>query len=197
MQQEPPRIDSHSIGDPARFLSLADLQRGLAALPAAPKDRGRVALIVRRGAEGVRETLDRCHLSPDAGLPGDAWSRRPRSNTNRQITVMQIDVATLIANGQPLTLCGDNLFLDLDLSAENLPLGSQLRVGSAMLEVTPTPHDGCQKFRIRFGAEAIAFTSHPDLRHRNLRGIHMRVLAPGEVAARDLVEVISRGVAGG
>ena len=105
---------------------------------------------------------------------------------------MQIDVARLIANRQPLPLCGDNLFFELDLSAENLPPGSLLRVGGAMLEVTPTPHDGCQKFRIRFGAEAIAFTSHPDLRHHNLRGIHMRVVAPGEVAVGDLVEVVSR-----
>jgi len=105
---------------------------------------------------------------------------------------MQTDVAELIANGQPLTLFGDNLFLDLDLSATNLPPGSLVRIGGATMEVTPKPHNGCQKFRARFGSEALRFVSKPDLRRRNLRGIYMRVVQRGEVAAGDPVEVITR-----
>jgi len=105
---------------------------------------------------------------------------------------MQVDVAGLIANGQPLTLFGDNLFLDLDLSAANLPAGSRVRVGGATLEVTPKPHNGCRKFHARFGPEALRFVSKPDLRPRNFRGIYMRVVEPGEVALGDAVEVLAR-----
>lgn len=109
-----------------------------------------------------------------------------------QLAVMQLDVAELIANGQPLALYGDNLFLDLDLSTRNLPLGSRVRAGDVVLEVTPAPHNGCRKFRARFGDEALRFVSSPSLRSRNLRGIYLRVVAAGEVACGDAVEVLSR-----
>lgn len=185
-------VDSSSTGDPARYQTLDHLERSLAALPGAPSTSGRVVLIVRRGDGGRREELDRIHLSPDAGLPGDAWGRRHEPHPDAQLTVMQIDVARLIANGQPLTLFGDNLIVDLDLSVANLPVGTQVRAGRAILVVTPQPHNGCQKFRLRFGPEALRFVSKPEIRHRNLRGIYMRVLLPGEVAVGDSVEVLVR-----
>jgi len=105
---------------------------------------------------------------------------------------MQIDVAELIANGQPLVLFGDNLFLSLDLSVDNLPAGSRVLVGAAVLEVTPMPHLGCRKFRGRFGADALRFVSKAELRHRNLRGVYVRTLEGGELASGDPVEVIAR-----
>ena len=182
------------MGDPARYPALDHLERSFAALPGAPADRGRLALLVRRWEGGLRETPERIHLSPDAGLPGDAWGRQKEPRPEAQITVMQIDVAELIANGQPLTLFGDNLFLDLDLSVSNLPTGSRVHVGGATLEVSPKPHNGCRKFHARFGADALRFVSKPDLRHRNLRGIYMRVVQPGEAAPGDPVEVIARAV---
>ena len=91
-----------------------------------------------------------------------------------------------------MPLFGDNLFLDLDLSTENLPPGSRVRVGKAILQVTPVPHNGCRKFRGRFGDNALRFVSKKELRHRNLRGIYMRVLEGGEVSPGDRVEVLSR-----
>jgi MOSC domain-containing protein YiiM len=185
-------VDSSSVGDPARYPTLEHLEQSLAALPDAPRDRGRVALLVSRGGGGWRETPGRARLAPDTGVPGDAWGRQMEPSPEAQITVMQIAVAELIANGQPLTLFGDNLFLDLDLSAANLPTGSWVRVGGATLEVTPKPHNGCQKFRARFGPEALRFVSQPETRHRNLRGIYMRVVQPGEVAPGDPVEVLER-----
>jgi len=189
-----PYVDSSSTGDPSRYHTLEHLERSLAALPAAPLASGRAVLLIRRGDGGRREELDRIHLSPDAGLPGDAWGRRQEPNPDAQLTVMQIDVAKLIANGQPLTLFGDNLIVDLDLSVANLPVGSQVRVGRAILVVTPQPHNGCQKFHARFGPEALRFVAKPDLRHRNLRGIYMRVVQPGEVGVGDPVEVILRAL---
>ena len=102
---------------------------------------------------GRRETLQNVALGPDIGIPGDAWCRETERNQDMQIAVMELEVAELIANGQPLTLFGDCLLLDLDLSARNLTTGSRLRIGSALLEVTPMPHNGCRKFRGRFGDE--------------------------------------------
>src|SRR5918999_2319823 len=169
-------VDSSSVGDPARFAGLERLEGSLAALPGAAIDRGRVVLLVRRWEGGLRETPERVRLESDTGFPGDAWGRQKEPRPEAQLTVMQIDVAEMIANGQPLTLFGDNLFLDLDLSTPNLPAGSRVSVGDALLQVTPKPHNGCRKFHARFGPDALRFVSRPDLRHRNLRGIYMRVV---------------------
>jgi MOSC domain-containing protein YiiM len=161
-------------------------------LPDAPKESGRVALIVARGEHGRREQPERIRLEVDGGVPGDAWDRRREPHLEKAIAVMQIDVAELIASGQPLALFGDNLFLSLDLSTENLPPGSRLHVGGAVLQVTPMPHNGCHKFEARFGPHALRFVSKAELRHRNLRGIYLRTVEGGEVASGDPVRVTER-----
>ena len=181
-------------GDPSRHLALDRLEAALRALRPSPRDRGRLALLVRRRPDKTRETPDRVELRPATGLPGDAWGWRENADPDAELTVMQMDVADLIANGQPLTVFGDNLFLDLDLSKDNLPVGSWLRIGGALLEVTQKPHDGCRKFAARFGRDAIRFVSKPELRPRNLRGIYLRVVEGGAVGVGDAVEVLWRRV---
>ncbi len=184
-------IDSTSEGDPLCFQALDDLVRALEAIRA-PRDHGRLDGLVRRGEGGLRESLRRAFLTPEGGLPGDAWERRLPLAPDAQLAVMQTPVAELIAGGQPLALFGDNLFVDLDLSADSLPVGSRVGIGAAVLEVTPKPHNGCRKFRARFGMEALRFVSRPDLRPRNLRGIYLRVIEAGEVACGDAATVLTR-----
>jgi MOSC domain-containing protein YiiM len=186
-------IDSKSVGDPQRFQTFDTLVAGLTALPTAPLDVGSVISVIIRGDGGQRQTLNRVRLSPLEGVHGDAWQRQKRRDPQEQIAVMQADVAQLIANGQPLALFGDSLFLALDLSTQNLPAGSTLRVGSALLEVTPTPHNGCRKFQARFGSDALRFVSTRELRPRNLRGVYMHVIVEGDAGPGDAVSVVERG----
>ncbi|MGV3757060.1 MAG: MOSC domain-containing protein [Verrucomicrobiota bacterium] len=180
------------VGDKSRHRTLEELEAGMLALPPAPKDIGRVTLIVRRDPDKNREILENTCLSPEEGLPGDNWGRNPDRLPDAQLAVMRHDVAELIANGQPLTLFGDSLFVDLDLSAENLPTATRLRVGEALIEVTPMPHDGCSKFNARFGNDALKFVSAKATRSQNRRGIYWKVVEAGKVSVGSKIEVISR-----
>jgi MOSC domain-containing protein YiiM len=176
------------------------LERALEAMTPSPRDRGRVALLNARGPDEGREDVPSATLTPADGLPEDRWAADRAHGEEKygddyadmQLATREIGVAELIANGQPLALFGDNLFLELDLSDANLPQGSRLRVGNALLEVTPFPHNGCHKFRDRFGADALRLVSEKARRPRNLRGIYLRVLEEGKVSVGDQVEVVSR-----
>jgi MOSC domain-containing protein YiiM len=179
-------------GDASRHRPLAELEAGLLALPSAPRDRGRLAMIVRRRPDGVRELPERVRLTPEEGVPGDGWSRRPPRDPEAQLAVMRRDVALLIAHGQALGLFGDNLFVELDLSEANLPAGSRLRIGEALVEVTAKPHNGCRKFHGRFGTDALRFVKAQPTRSQNLRGVYWKVALAGEVRVGSRIEVVSR-----
>jgi MOSC domain-containing protein YiiM len=139
------------------------------------------------------ETLAQSMGELELGVPGDAWSRLPAPrDLDMQLAVMNRDVATLIAAGQPLTTFGDNLYVDLDLSAANLPFGTRLRVGRALVEMTPHPHNGCAKFNARFGNDALRFVQRAETRANNWRGVYWRVVEPGEIAVGDAIEVVAR-----
>ena len=185
-------IDSQSDGDPATFLSFDVLESRLTSAPAAPAEIGRVRLLVARHPGGVRHTLERVSMTPDSGMPGDSWGRQRRPSPEAQLAVMQFDVAELVANGQPLTLFGDQMFLELDLSDANLPAGTLLQAGSVRFEVTPMPHNGCRKFRARFGEGALRLVTIREFRHRNLRGVYLRVVEGGDVAVGDEIRVVRR-----
>lgn len=180
-------------GNAARHRPLAALEAGLRALPAASGAAGRVTLLVRRLEDGGREQPEVVRLSADAGLAGDDWSRRPPRDPAAQLAVMRREVAELIANGQPLTLFGDNLFVELDLRAASQPPGARFRVGGALVEVTAKPHNGCAKFRQRFGADALRFVQAPPTRDQNLRGVYWRVVEDGEVRLGDPIVALAEG----
>ena len=179
-------------GDPTRHRTRAAIEEGFTALPRLSPDSGRVGLSRRRHADGAPEPLDRTRLSIEEGVPGDGWARRPPRDPEAQLAVMRRYVAELIANGQPLTLFGDNLFVDFDISAANLPFGTRLRVGGAVVEMSPKPHNGCLKFKGRFGEDALRFVQAKETRDRNLRGVYWKVVEPGEVAAGDPIAVLAR-----
>ena len=132
---------------------------------------------------------------PRNGMPGDRWAKDPRYGPEYQLATTRTDFARVVANGQPLELHGDNLFLELDLSSENLPVGSLLRLGQALLRVTPKAHNGCKKYVQRFGLEAMQLNLDPKYRSLHLRGIYLCVVEDGVARVGDRVEVVERAPA--
>ena len=183
-----PATDRSPRGDPTHHQALAALEAGLRARRLASPTSGGVVLLVRRLADGTRETPACVRLDRDEGLPGDDWTRRPPRDPDAQLSVMHRDVAELIANGQPMTLFEDNLFVDIDLSAANQQPGTRFRVGSAIVEATLKPHNRCAKFRQRFGPDALRLVQAPSTRDQNLRGVYWEVIEPGEVRIGDPIE---------
>jgi hypothetical protein len=181
-----------------KHLTRLELEAGLEEIRRAPKDKGVLELIVRRPAVNDREILSEAELRLDEGLVGDSWKRRRSTSTpdgspnpDMQINIMGARVIALVApdkNRWPLA--GDQLFLDLDLSAENLPAGARLSLGSAVLEVTPPPHLGCRKFVARFGLEAMQFVNSALGKELHLRGINAKVVQAGMIRVGDLARKI-------
>jgi MOSC domain-containing protein YiiM len=168
-------------------LDLSALEAGLDEIRDSPMDDGRVELIVRRPAEDERETLTEAHLDTAAGLVGDGWPDG-KADPARQVTMINARVAALLAQARERwALAGDQLYVDLDLSSRNLPPGTQLKVGSAVIEVTAAPHRGCKKFAARFGLDALRFVNSTVGSALNLRGINTRVVHAGVVRPGDVV----------
>jgi hypothetical protein len=180
-------------------MELAALEDGLAEIRRSPAQAGEVRLIARRPADGEREVLVEAELDPVEGLVGDSWRARGSSATedgsahpDMQLTLMNARVAALVA-GAPdrWPLAGDQLYVDLDLSVVNLPPGTRLTVGSAVIEVTAEPHRGCGKFVRRFGVDALRFLNSATGRELNLRGINARIVTGGTVRTGDPIRVAS------
>ena len=173
----------------------AQLNAGLDLIRESPPDDGVVELIVRRPAVDEREVLAEATLDVEAGLVGDNWRARGSTGTadgsahpGMQLTVMNARAALLVArHPDRRMLAGDQLYVDLDLSPANLPAGTRLAVGSAVIEVSQEPHLGCAKFAARFGKDAWRFVNSRAGRGLRLRGLNARILASGTVCRGDRV----------
>jgi hypothetical protein len=177
-------------------LSKEELESGLDAIRRSPGDNGTLEMIVRRPAEDEREELEAGELSLELGLVGDNWKTRGSSRTDdgfghpeMQLNMMNARAIAHIAGDRGRwKLAGDQLYVDLDLSDENLPCGSRLKIGDAVVEITEIPHNGCRKFADRFGVEAVKFVNSEEGKRLHLRGVNAKVVKPGIVRRGDRVE---------
>ncbi|HVF66956.1 MAG TPA: MOSC domain-containing protein [Pyrinomonadaceae bacterium] len=181
-----------------RHLTTAELEAGLEEIRRSPKDAGTLELIVRRPRVDEREVLEEAELDPSEGLVGDSWKERGSSRTpdgsahpDMQLNIINARAVSLVAQGRERwPLAGDQLYLDMDLSRENLPAGTRLSLGEAVIEVTAQPHTGCKKFVSRFGLEAMKFVNSGVGRELNLRGVNARVIRGGVIRVGDVARKI-------
>lgn len=176
-------------------LNTEQLEAGMEHILQSPADDGALIMIVRRPEVERREVVQEGELDASAGLVGDNWQARGSSSTvdgsahpEAQLTLINARLISLIARSEERwQLSGDQLVVDLDLSVENLPVGTRLSVGSAILEVTSKPHTGCGKFSRRFGRDALRMTATPKGRVLRLRGLYARVVKSGTIRVGDSV----------
>ncbi len=181
-------------------LTREQLEAGLDEIRCAPADRGTLLLIVRRPAVSQREVIGVGELDLAEGLVGDTWSKRGSSRTpdgsrhpDMQLNIMGARTIALLAQShERWALAGDQLYIDLDLSEANVPAGTRLLIGAAVVEVTAQPHTGCGKFVERFGLDAMKFVNGPIGRSLRLRGLNARVVEPGTIRAGDVVSKIRK-----
>ncbi|MBE2238176.1 MAG: MOSC domain-containing protein [Caldilineaceae bacterium] len=181
-----------------RQLTTAELEAGLDYIRQAPRDAGVLELIVRRPAVDGREVLEEGELDLRGGLVGDTWQARGSSrmpdrspHPDMQLNLINARLIALLAQDKARwPLAGDQLYVDLDLSEENLPPGTRLTIGAAVIEVTDQPHIGCKKFAARFGADAVKFVNSPEGKALHLRGINAKVVQGGTIRAGDTVRKI-------
>lgn len=186
MSDEPP------VPSITRPRSEDELASAISDVRGSPREVGTVELIVRRPVIDKREIVEHAEIDQAVGMVGDIWSTKPskktgKPNPNSQITLMNIRAVRVLADRDEWPLAGDNLYVDLDLSAENVPAGTRLRIGAVVLEVTEDPHTGCAKFTERFGSAATKWVNSKLGRELNLRGINARVIVPGKVSRGDAI----------
>jgi hypothetical protein len=172
------------------YPTLDELLAGLEAIGPSPRDVGIVDLIVRRPAAGVREVLQAGSLDPEEGLIGDSWRTRAARRNDMQLTIVNARVMRLLTPDRTSwPLAGDQLFVDLDLSTENIPPGMRLVIGeTAVVEVSAVPHTGCGKFVQRFGTDAARFVNSATGTQLRLRGLNAKILASGAIRIGDLIQ---------
>jgi hypothetical protein len=176
-------------------LTTKELEAGLEHIRQSPKNQGKLELIARRPEVDAREILEEGRLDLTEGLVGDNWWTRGSSRTNNglghpdmQLNIMNARAVALVAQSKDRWhLAGDQLYVDFDLSEENLSAGDRLAIGSAIIEVTEIPHNGCKKFVERFGLEAMKFVNSPIGKQLHLRGINAKVVKPGTIKTGDVV----------
>jgi len=170
-----------------RHLNAEKLEQGVEHILASPSDVGKLMLIVIRPDVDQRETPAEGRLDTEQGLVGDSWSSRGHANSDMQLNIMNVRVTGLVAQSRDRwSLAGDQLYLDMDLSDENMPPGTQLSLGDAIIEVTEPPHTGCKKFAARFGVDAMVFVNSGRGKKLNFRGINAKVVQSGDIKIGDV-----------
>lgn len=178
-----------------RHLTTQEIEAGLPDVHASPKDHGELVAIFTRPAVGERRELQATEITAECGIPDDHWSKgcwksleNGAPDPDVQISLMSSRFINLIASSREnWGLSGNNIFVDLDLTPENLPIGQKLKVGAAELVITAVPYTGCAKFIERYGRDACVYVNRGLGRDMRLRGVYGRVVKDGYIKVGDKV----------
>lgn len=170
-----------------------------AALPgvlSAPKTGSAVELLCLRPDFGQRHFVDEVTVTRASGIPGERWGTAPwlklpdgSGHPGIQVSILPRRVLDLVWRDRANVVHpGDTFICDLDMTEANLPVGTLLAVGTAVLRVSDVWNDACAKWKVRHGEAAFDWVrTHPTLR---LRGVLCSVDQDGVIRNGDAVEVL-------
>ncbi|MEF3048329.1 MOSC domain-containing protein [Pseudotabrizicola sp. L79] len=178
---------------PSDPVTMAELMAALPQVLAAPKTDARIDGLCFRPAFNQRQFPDSLTLTRDQGVPGERWLTAPwmklpdgSPDPRIQVSILPLRVMDLVwrdREGQPHP--GDTIVADLDMSEANLPAGTLLQAGTAVVRVSDAFNDACVKWKVRYGKDAkdwVKAPGHPPLR---LRGVLCSVEQDGIVRLGD------------
>ena len=176
-------------------MDFEELQTKIDFINAAPHDRGAIYQLCIRPCEGERLFSDSLNLSVTEGVIGDRWKHHTwmhlqdgSPDPRLQVCILQKRVLDLVwTDRQNTPHPADNIIVDMNLSVSNLPSGSRLQAGSAILEVSDVFNTGCAKWKARYGEASLRWINYSDNRHHRLRGVLCRVISDGQVSHDDVL----------
>ncbi|MDA1190559.1 MAG: MOSC domain-containing protein [Candidatus Poribacteria bacterium] len=180
-------------------LTTEQIEAKLDWIQSAPTDNGTLEGICIRPASNERVELERCRLSPKLGVEGDSWARKcwktladGSPDPDVQVTIMNARAIEVMAGSRDRwKWAGDQLFADFNVGVDNLQPGDRVRIGDALLEITAEPHNGCDKFKDRFGLDALKYVNSPDGKSLRLRGIYARIVEEGVINVGDTIRKVN------
>lgn len=181
-----------------RHLTRAELAAALPQVTAGPKDHGELKAIFVRPGPGQRLDVSSVAISSAGGLEGDHWAKGcwkslpdGSPDPDVQVFIMNARFLDLIAQERShWASCGNSFVADMDLGADNLPVGTRLKAGSAELEITAVPGTGCEAFIEWYGRDACVFVNTGEGKKNRLRGVYARVVKDGVVRIGDTLTKI-------
>jgi len=178
--------------------SLQELESKTNEILKSPKNHGKIELLVIRPVSNERKVVEEMQVTHEDGVLGDVWKTKPSSSTpdgkphpEKQVTIMNSRcIRTLAGDKNNWPPAGDQIYVDLDLSTQNIPAGTELKIGTAVLKVSSSPHNGCKKFAQRFGQDSMRFVNSKMGKANRFRGLNAYVLKEGTISAHDSVEIL-------
>lgn len=177
-------------------VNLDALQAALPSVLMAPKDSAPIEQLCLRPDIGVRNFVDEMELTRELGIPGERWNYAPwltlrdgRADPRIQVSILNKQVLDLVYN-DPHNMIhpGDSFIADMDFSYENMPDGTLLNIGSAVLRVSDKFNTACQKWQDRYGRDALRWIVLQGNRQYRLRGVLCEVIKDGRVKTGDLIQ---------
>ena len=174
-------------------VSFAECEQALDHINRAPLDEAEIDCLCARPDFGTRAFPDKLILTVDHGILGERWTHSPWLTLPNGDPDPRIQVSIL--SKRVMDLCwrdrervihpGDPFVVDMNLGEANMPVGTRLAIGTAIVEVSDKFNTACVKWRDRYGQDSLHWMNLARNRPYRLRGILCRIVQDGEVKLGD------------